>query len=65
MKPLDYVLIAVLAVIVGLALFFTVKNAKNGKNCGGCGGDCANCHKCLHVKNEKPTNEKDGETTKK
>ena len=42
MKPLDYVLTAAVAVIIGLALFFTIRNAKHGKNCGGCGGDCAN-----------------------
>lgn len=46
MKPLDYVLTAAVAVIIGLALFFTIRNAKHGKNCGGCGGDCANCHRC-------------------
>ena len=26
MKPLDYILIAAVAVIVGLAIFFTIKN---------------------------------------
>lgn len=46
MKPLDYVLTAAVAMIIGLALFFTIRNAKRGKNCGGCGGDCANCRRC-------------------
>ena len=44
MKPLDYILIAVIAVIVGLSVFFTIRNAKNKKGCGGgCSGNCSSC----------------------
>ena len=45
MKPLDYILIAAVAVIVGLAIFFTIKNARNGGcGCGRCDGNCAGCN---------------------
>lgn len=45
MKPLDYILIAAVAIIVGLAIFFTIKNArKGGCGCGRCDGNCAGCN---------------------
>lgn len=63
MKPLDYILILVLTIIIGLALFFTIRNARHGKGCGGgCGGDCSKCGMCGHAK--KPA-EKADETEKK
>ncbi len=65
MKPLDYVLIAVVAVIIGLSLFFTIRNAKRGKNCGGCGGDCANCHRCEKSEKRGTDGRKNSEKTKK
>lgn len=40
MKPLDYILIAVIAIIIGVSLFFTIKRARNGNGCG-CG--CRDC----------------------
>lgn len=65
MKPLDYVLIAVVAVIIGLSLFFTIRNAKRGKNCGGCGGDCANCRRCEKSEKRGTDERKNSEKTKK
>lgn len=65
MKPLDYVLIAAVAVIIGLALFFTIRNAKRGKNCGGCGGDCANCRRCEKSEKRGTDGRKNSEKTKK
>ncbi len=44
MKPLDYVLLAVLVLIIGAAVYFTIRNRRHGHGCGGsCGGDCENC----------------------
>lgn len=65
MKPLDYILIVVLAIIVGLALYFTIRNAKRGKGCcgGGCGGDCSKCPmKCGN--NREKSSEKNDEVKK-
>lgn len=61
MKPLDYVLTAAVAVIIGLALFFTIRNAKRGKNCG----DCANCHRCEKSEKRGTDGRKNSEKTKK
>lgn len=65
MKPLDYVLTAAVAVIIELALFFTIRNAKRGKNCGGCGGDCANCRRCEKSEKRGTDGRKNSEKTKK
>lgn len=65
MKPLDYVLTAAVVVIIGLALFFTIRNAKRGKNCGGCGGDCANCRRCERSEKRGTDGRKNSEKTKK
>lgn len=65
MKPLDYVLTAAVTVIIGLALFFTIRNAKRGKNCGGCGGDCANCRRCEKSEKRETDGRKNSEKTKK
>ena len=65
MKPLDYVLTAAVAVIIGLTLFFTIRNAKRGKNCGGCGGDCANCRRCEKSEKRGTDGRKNSEKTKK
>lgn len=40
----DYIVIAALAVCVGLALFFTIRRKKNG-GCS-CSGSCGNCCGC-------------------
>lgn len=40
MKPLDIIIIAVLAIAFAAALIYSVRNSKKG-----CSGDCANCGK--------------------
>ena len=62
MKPLDYVLIAAVVVIIGLALFFTIRNVKRGKNCG---GDCPNCRRCIKAEKREAYERKEPEKTKK
>jgi len=49
MGPIDYVVIAVIALIVGLAGLYVCKAKKSGKKCIGCpdGGSCSgNCSGC-------------------
>lgn len=46
MNPVDYVIIAVIMIIVGLAVFYIRKAKKSGRKCIGCpdGGSCSgNC----------------------
>jgi|GEM_PF-1934247 len=42
MKPLDWILITALAILVLLAVLHMKKRKKSGK-CIGCGGDCLSC----------------------
>lgn len=47
----DYLLIAVIAAIVGLAAFYIFRAKKSGKKCIGCpdSGSCSeNCSCCCH-----------------
>jgi len=57
MKLVDFAVIAVLAAIVGLAVWYVYKSKKSGKrcigcpdgakcagNCAGCSGNCAGCN---------------------
>ena len=50
MQPVDFVIIAVIAVILGLAIFYIRRSKKTGRKCIGCpdskncSGDCANCN---------------------
>lgn len=44
MSVYDIILIAILAVCVILAIFFTVRNRKKG--CSSCSGCCENCSGC-------------------
>ena len=54
MQPVDYLLIAVAAAILGLAAWYIIRAKKKGKKCigcpdgcaskGGCGGNCAGCN---------------------
>lgn len=47
----DYLLIAVIAAIVGLAAFYIYRAKKSGKKCIGCpdSGTCSgNCSGCCH-----------------
>ncbi len=40
MSTVDYVVIAVIAVIIGLAVYKIVKDKKRGVKCSGCGSSC-------------------------
>ena len=49
MKPIDVIVIAVIAVIIGLVIFYIHRSKKKGVKCIGCpdGGKCAgNCAGC-------------------
>ena len=58
MGPVDYIIIAVIAVILGLAGWFIYRSKKSGRKCigcpdsGGCSGNCAGCA-CGCGKNEQ------------
>ena len=49
MNPVDIIIIAVVAVIMGFAGLYVYKAKKSGKKCigcpdaGNCSGDCGNC----------------------
>ena len=49
MGPVDYLIIAVIAVILGVAAGYIYKAKKSGKKCigcphsGGCSGNCSGC----------------------
>ena len=49
MKPIDYFLIAIIAVILGLAIWYIYRSKKRGVKCIGCpdgakcSGNCAGC----------------------
>jgi len=47
MKPVDFVIIAVIVVIIGLAAWYVYKAKKSGKKCIGCpdSGACAAAQK--------------------
>ncbi len=44
----DFIVIAVLAAIVGIILYGMIKDRKSGKSACGC--DCSKCGKCCSVK---------------
>ncbi len=53
MSPVDYVIIAIVAAIIGGAIFYIIKAKKSGHKCIGCpdsarcSGHCAGCaHGC-------------------
>lgn len=52
MNPVDYIIIAVIALIVCAAAFAIYKSKKSGKKCIGCpdsatcSGQCAGCTSC-------------------
>ena len=55
MNPADIIVIAVIALILGLAVFYIIKAKKSGKKCIGCpdGASCpygGNCSGCTHGK---------------
>lgn len=48
MGPVDYIVIAVIAAVIGLAAFYVYKAKKSGKKCigcpdGGCSSECGSC----------------------
>lgn len=45
MNPIDYVIIAVIVLIIGLAGWFMYRSKKSGKKCIGCPDSCA-CSGC-------------------
>ena len=40
MRPIDIILIAVIASVIALAVFLTIRRKKKGSSC------CGNCEKC-------------------
>ena len=51
MKPVDFLVIAVIAAIIGLAAWYVYKAKKSGKKCigcpeGTCSGGCSHCSSC-------------------
>ena len=56
MKPIDFLIIGVIALIVGLAVYAIYRSKKAGHKCIGCpdskscSGICANCAGCQHDK---------------
>ena len=50
MRPVDYLIIFIVGLIVGLAAGYIRKSKKNGRKCigcpdsGSCSGNCACCH---------------------
>lgn len=56
---MDYIILGVIAVAVGLAIAYIIKAKKSGKKCigcpngGSCGGSCSSCCSCHDTKTEK------------
>ena len=50
MNPIDYLIIAIIVLVLGGAAFYIVKAKKSGQKCVGCpysktcGSKCAGCH---------------------
>ena len=64
MGPVDFIIIAVITLIVGGAVAYIIKAKKSGKKCigcpdsdacgkGGCQGSCSACSGKCHFNNEK------------
>ena len=64
MGPVDFIIIAVITLIVGGAVAYIIKAKKSGKKCigcpdsdscgkGGCQGSCSTCSGKCHFNNEK------------
>ena len=58
MGPIDYLVIGIIVLAVGGALFYVIKAKKSGQKCIGCpdakkcSGSCSSCAAC-HRKNDK------------
>lgn len=46
MKAIDFVLLAILLVVVGLALYHIIAGKKSSCCSTGCSGNCASCSGC-------------------
>ena len=44
MKPVDFIVIGIIVLIIGSALAYIIKAKKSGKKCIGCPDSCS-CHK--------------------
>ncbi len=59
MGPIDFIIIAVIALIVGGALAYIIKAKKSGQRCIGCpdaktcSGNCASCQACSHANEQQ------------
>ena len=59
MELVDYIVIAVIVLVVGGAIAYIVKAKKSGKKCigcpdsGSCGGGCAGCTGCMQKPKEE------------
>jgi len=56
MQPVDFLILAAITAIIGLAIFYIVRSKKSGRKCIGCpdskhcSGNCAECQ--THIKRE-------------
>ena len=54
MNPIDYIILAIVAAILGGAIYFICRAKKNGAKCIGCpdsktcSGNCSSCSACRH-----------------
>ena len=46
MNPADWIVVAVVVAILGLAGWYVYKAKKNGAKCIGCSGGCGSCTSC-------------------
>ncbi len=59
MKPIDFIIIAVIVLIIGAALLYVISAKKKGNKCIGCphAKDCGKAPCTCSVKPEKENNE--------
>lgn len=43
---MDYLVIGIILLILGLAVFYIIKEKKKGKKCIGCPDGCSKCPSC-------------------
>ena len=43
MNAADLLIILVIVLVFGAAVYVIIKNVKSGKHCSGCGGACGGC----------------------
>ena len=49
MKPLDYILVAIVAICFAVAVVLMIRAKKKGRGCCSSGGCCGNCAACRDV----------------